>query len=331
MAKKTLGTLERVDLRNQWSDEAHDFTRWLATEPGLSLLGDTMGLELALVGQERRVGSFRADILAQVIGEDEEHYIVIENQLEETDHSHLGKLITYAAGLGAATIVWVAETFAEEHRQALDWLNENAGENLSFFGLQIDLWRIGDSVPAPQFKIVSSPNEWVRSLKADVATAELTVTKQDQLLFWEELRTYAQSNKSTLAFRKPRPQHWYTMAVGRAGFEIRFTHNSKKNQVGCNIVISLDNAKDAFDLLKKDRELIEAEIGNQLEWKRLDSKKESRIALYHPDLAIEDPQQREKARVWLYEMAEKFYQAFFGRIRALDMPGEDDIEVEETA
>jgi len=110
MLKPPLGKLEPVDLRQYWADEARDFTPWLASEEGLAVLGDTIGMELELVGQERRVGPFKADILARAadMGEDEDHLVIIENQLEKTNHDHLGKIIAYAAGLKASEVDSVA-------------------------------------------------------------------------------------------------------------------------------------------------------------------------------------------------------------------------------
>jgi hypothetical protein len=116
-----LGKLERVDLRDIWTSEASDFTPWLARERNLEILGDTLGIELELEAQEKAVGPFRADILCKDIATDS--WVLIENQLERTDHTHLGQLLTYASGLEAVTIVWIAARFTEEHRSTLDWLN----------------------------------------------------------------------------------------------------------------------------------------------------------------------------------------------------------------
>jgi len=137
-----LGRLERVDLRTVWANEAGAFTPWLAKEENLKLLGDTIGIELELEAQEKNVGPFRADILCRDTATDD--WVLIENQLERTDHGHLGQLLTYAAGLKAVTLVWVAQRFAEEHRAAIDWLNEITDESLNFFGLEVEAWRIGD-------------------------------------------------------------------------------------------------------------------------------------------------------------------------------------------
>src|SRR3954454_8795457 len=153
MNKPQLGRLQRVSVRDYWLDEAREFTPWLAQEENIALLGETIDLELEVEAQERNVGPFRADILCRdtITG----HFVLIENQLERTDHIHLGQLLTYAAGLEAVTIVWVARQFTEEHRAALDWLNGITNTTINFFGLEIELWRIGNSDLAPKFNAVS--------------------------------------------------------------------------------------------------------------------------------------------------------------------------------
>jgi hypothetical protein len=138
MSIKTLGRLQKVELREAWLSESRDFTPWLAQEENLNLLGEAIGIELELESQEKDVGPFRADILCKDTSTD--NWVLIENQLERTDHSHLGQLLTYAAGLNAVTIVWIAERFTEEHRATLDWLNERTDEKINLFGLEIELW-----------------------------------------------------------------------------------------------------------------------------------------------------------------------------------------------
>ena len=161
-AKTELGRLERVDLRKEWITEAQDFTPWLAQPENLAVLSQTLNMDLETAGQEESVGPFRADILCRNTLDDS--WALIENQLERTDHTHLGQLLTYAAGLQTVTVIWVAATFTDEHRAALDWLNDITDERFRFFGLEIELWRIGDSPAAPKFNIVSHPNQWTRSV-----------------------------------------------------------------------------------------------------------------------------------------------------------------------
>ncbi|WP_415714466.1 hypothetical protein [Roseibium sp.] len=181
MLSVELGNLERVELRDIWASEAADFTPWLARAENLSILGDTLNIDLELEAQEKSVGPFRADILCKDIGND--NWVLVENQLERTDHSHLGQLLTYASGLQAVTIVWIAAHFTDEHRSTLDWLNKITDESFRFFGLEVELWRIGDSPAAPKFNIVSKPNDWSRSVARAaraIDDAELSDIRQMQ-------------------------------------------------------------------------------------------------------------------------------------------------------
>ncbi len=157
-----LERLKKIDLRKAWKSEDQEFTPWLANEENLELLGDTIGIELELVAQEKDVGPFRADILCK--NTENESYVLIENQIEKTDHKHLGQLLTYASGLEAVTIIWIASKFTEEHRKSLDWLNEITDKRFKFFGLEIELFQIGDSPYAPRFNVISMPNNWGKSV-----------------------------------------------------------------------------------------------------------------------------------------------------------------------
>jgi len=171
MSDATLGRMKKVDVREVWKDEAGGFTPWLVKEDNLALLADTVGIELELEATEKDVGPFRADILCKDTVDG--HWVLIENQLEKTDHTHLGQLLTYAAGLKAVTIVWIAKHFTEEHRAALDWLNEITDDRFNFFGLEIELWKIGESPTAPKFNMACKPNEWT---KATPPVGEITET-----------------------------------------------------------------------------------------------------------------------------------------------------------
>ena len=155
-AAPVLGRLSRVDVREVWPSEAVGFTPWLAQEGNLRLLAETINMQLVLEAREKHVGLFRADILARDVHTG--HLVLIENQLERTDHGHLGQLLTYAAGLKAVSIVWVSTPFTDEYRAALDWLNEITNSGIAFYGLEMELWRIDDSAIAPKFNLVSKPN-----------------------------------------------------------------------------------------------------------------------------------------------------------------------------
>src|SRR6478736_369897 len=162
MNDTNLGRLEKVDLRQFWVKEHIDFTPWLARQENLKLLGETIGIELECEAQEKDVGLFRADILCKDSAN--ETWVLIENQLERTNHAHLGQLLTYASGLEAVTIIWIAARFTEEHRSTLDWLNKITDDSFRFFGLEVEFWRIGYSPAAPKFNIISKPNDWSHSV-----------------------------------------------------------------------------------------------------------------------------------------------------------------------
>jgi hypothetical protein len=272
MTPANLGRLQRVDLREAWSSEASDFTPWLAQEGNLKLLGDTIGIELELESQEKGVGPFRADILCKNTSDDT--WVLIENQLERTDHSHLGQLLTYAAGLNAVTIVWIAEHFTEEHRATMDWLNERTDEKINLFGLELELWRIGDSPIAPKFNVISQPNDWSRTVQqAAASSSDVSAHKQFQLRFWTAFKEYMDSEGSVVRCQKPLPQHWTNHAIGRSGAHlcsIISTWNSETNLKGSELRVELyldgPAAKEEFAELEKQKEAIERALGFPLTW-----------------------------------------------------------------
>src|SRR5262245_4847212 len=214
MAKEPLGRLEKINLRDYWSREATEFTPWLAEPENIRLLGETLRLDLEVDRTEADVGPFRADILCRDL--DSNTSVLIENQLERTDHTHLGQIITYASGLDAARIVWVAPTFTEEHRSALDWLNRVTGEHLHFFGVEVELWRIGNSPAAPRFNVVAKPNDWVKTVREKAsgggASAERATAYR---ALWDSLSAYLAQNNATFRI-KPTALNWVRVDFGRS-------------------------------------------------------------------------------------------------------------------
>ena len=158
---KQLGTITKVDLRDIWKSEPRNFSKWLASDEGLMLLSDAVDMTLELKETESSVGSFSVDIYAVDTASGSK--VIIENQLEDTDHGHLGKIITYAAGKDAQAVIWVVKHARDEHRQAIEWLNGHTDDEVAFFLVEIEVWRIGDSLPAPVFNVVERPNEWARA------------------------------------------------------------------------------------------------------------------------------------------------------------------------
>lgn len=325
-----LGRLKKVDLRDVWSKEAGDFTPWLAQDENLSLIGETIGLDLELEAQEKNVGPFRADILCRDTATDS--WVLIENQLERTDHTHLGQLLTYAAGLNAVTIVWVASRFAEDHRAALDWLNEVTGSNINFFGLEIELWRIGDSQVAPKFNLASKPNDWTKSTggQGSGPSTPLTDIQLLQREYWTALREYMVENNSVVKPTKPKAQHWMNMAIGRTKFKLRPFANMKEGRIGLGLIMTAPEAKSHFHLLLQESEQIEAEFGEPLEWRELPERKESQIMLHDKQADPNDRDDWPSQHAWLSENLEKFDSVFRTRIKQLDASTFDPQVAEET-
>lgn len=324
----TLGNLSRKSPREVWPTEHSDFTPWLAREENLKLLGDTIGLELELEAQEKEVGPFRADILCKDVATG--HWVLIENQLERTDHTHLGQLITYAAGLKAVTIIWIANPFTEEHRAALDWLNSVTGSELNFFGLEVELWQIGDSLAAPKFNLVSKPNDWSRSVSEASTRGELTESKQTQLKFWTQFRDFISSTDTGVRTTKPQPQHWMAMGIGRSGFDLNAvasfwnseTESWENNEVRVELVLHHKNAKEYFSKLKAEKDNIEKDLGCALIWH---SKPETKMCRIYDRRTIEnlhDSESWPEINAWLLKKLEDFRRVFTKRVKALPVHSE---------
>lgn len=314
-----LGTLESVDLKAVCTDEAGEFTPWLAKPENLARLSKELDMELEFEGVEVPVGPYRADIVATDNMSNER--VIIENQLDKTDHDHLGKIITYASGLSAKVIIWIAREFTEEHRKALDFINENANPKVRCYGLEIALFRIGKSAPAPSFKIVSYPNTFGSG--GGGGSSGFTETKALYLDFWAAFKDYCASAGTSLNLRKARPQHWYSIAVGRSKFQISLTASTMYKRIGCEIYMRGNNAKQAFKLLQQDKAAIEAATGS-LEWQELPDGKDCRIVLFHTGLDPTEKAQWNEAFAWLKKEAETFHKAFSQRIKALPIEDEGD-------
>lgn len=319
-----LGTLCRVDVRDAWQSEATDFTPWLALAPNLQLLGETIGLQLELEAVERNVGPFRADILCKEVGSD--RWILIENQLEKTDHTHMGQLITYAAGLDAVTIVWIASEFRPEHRAALDWLNSVTGTDIHFFGMEVELWKIGASALAPKFNVVCQPNDWSKTVKLDpVIDLGKSETQKLQLRFWTAFREHLERQSSTLRPPKASARNWMSFAMGSSGFSIAalcsFWNNASnewnKGELRAEFNLIGDKAKSTYPQLEAEKSAIEAELGRPLIWNTTGGI----IRLqFRRDADLEDESQWPQYFAWLQEHLEQLNRTFRSRIAQLTAP-----------
>ncbi|MBT5342708.1 DUF4268 domain-containing protein [Candidatus Woesearchaeota archaeon] len=310
------GKLSKVDLREGWKHEAYDFTTWLAKEENLKLLGDAIDIELEMVETEASVGKYNSDILAKEANS--EKVVLIENQLEPTDHDHLGKLITYASGHEAKMIIWICKRVNDEHKSAIEWLNRKTDEDTHFFAIELELWKIGESLSAPHFKIIESPNDWAKTIKQAVKNEQLTETKLAQLNYWKEFQDFATKKGSVLSFRKARPRHWYNFSLGSSHAHVTLTVDSRKNLITCGVYINSSkfDPKSIMDKLEERKEEIESDLGIESGWYRMNKFCQVKIEK-KADFTDEDDQKQQFT--WLIENAEKFAKVFNKWLKTIDL------------
>ena len=271
-----LGRLEEVDIRELWKHEQYDFSEWLSKEENIEMLSDEIGLTLTDINKEVFVGSYRCDLVAK----DETTGIkaIIENQMEATNHDHLGKIITYASGLDANIVIWIVKEAREEHKSAIEWLNNKTIKDISFFLIEIRAYKIGDSLPAPKFVIIEKPNDFVKTANLSTDSGELSKAQSERLNFWNIFNETLISRNKPFNVRKATTDHWYDVALGTSEAHISITLVNKTNSIGIEVYIN-DNKK-LFDKLFLESEEIENKLGFSMDWQRLDNKKASRIIYY---------------------------------------------------
>lgn len=313
-----LGKKGKVNLREVWPNEATDFTPWLAEN--LSLLGETLGLDLELQTREAPVGEFSLDILAREVGTDRP--VVIENQLEDTDHGHLGQILTYASGYDASVIVWIAKSFRDEHRETLDWLNHRTGEDTEFFGIEIELWKIDDSKPAPNFKLVATPNQWSKQAASRVQTTG-DVSERDEryrAFFQELIDTLKEEHSFTRSNAWYHSSHFFSTGhATRVRWRANFARN---NEVRVEVYIDhkdKDWNKQLFDNLAEDKERIESSLQEPLDWDRKDEYRASCIAAVRAGSIDDDQETLNEIQSWMVEHLLKFKDVFGPMLDELDV------------
>lgn len=271
-----LGKLKEVDIRTVWAHEQYNFSKWLANEENIKELGDELNLALTDVETEKFVGNYRCDILCkdEITGK----VVLIENQLEATNHDHLGKIITYASGLDAAVVVWIVASARQEHASAIEWLNKHTSDDLSFFLIEVHAYTIGNSEPAPMFKIIEQPNDFAKSVKAISKNSELSVAQQKRLEFWTQLNEVLEQRGKPFNKRKATTDHWYSVAMGSSECSISIDLVNKEHKIRVGVWVA-DN-KELYDHFYAHKEEIEASCGFELYWDRLDDKKASLACAY---------------------------------------------------
>ncbi|UPV72723.1 DUF4268 domain-containing protein [Halorussus limi] len=314
----SFASLTSQDVRDYWEHEEREFTPWLAEEivaEDSSELENVLGLDLEVIEREKSVGKYNVDIFARVI--DDGRNVVIENQLNDSDHDHLGKAIAYAAGVDADIIVWVAPRFNDEHRDAVQWVNENSREGVDLFAIRLEVWRIEDSPPAVRLNPVEKPSEWKE--KAKRREGELSETKQLQEEFWTEFRNRIQASSSPLRARKPKPRHYYSNPIGKSGYHISFGIYWKEQDLRLELIIK-DN-EEAFQGLKSEKEAIESELRTDVEWveprETRGGNMRSNIRVAR-EADIENREQWDEYFDWMLEYGKRFHDVFPERLRQID-------------
>lgn len=331
-----LGRFERVALRDAWPTEDENFTPWLAHPDNIRLLGIALEIELEVEAVEHWVGPFRADILARANDESDDHRVVIENQFGRTNHGHLGQILTYLAGIeGARSVVWIAETIQPDHRAAIDWLNANTSEDFSFFAIEVELWRIGNSQVAPRFSVIASPNDWTRNAKEgtrEVARGALTDLRRMRQDYWASLTEFLRNKKAGLQMRRLRTGPGYPFTTGRSGCVVSARLDVENKRIGVALILRTAD-RFIFHGLRDHKEVIEREIGEALDWQENSGGRKPRIAVYKRDADPADTGQWPEQHAWMLEKLERFRAAFVPRLKSLPFASsaeaEDDDEASE--
>lgn len=303
-----LGKLEPVDPRSIWQHEAGDFTPWLLGNA--DRLAQALGIELELEAAEHPIGGYKLDLVGRDITNDA--VLIVENQLEGTDHSHLGQVLTYAAGTSASTIVWIATAFRPEHRQALDWLNENTGEQVHFFGIEIQVVKIGDSPNAPLFNIVVQPNDWQKQVRAATQPGAISERGILYLQFWERLLAQVKTDHPHWSnARKASPDSWIEMKSPIKGCRVSQSF-AQGDRLRHELYIDTgdsDRNLEIFGKLRGQQAELEHAYGRPLTWEELPTRRACRIADYKAGCKITEEGRFEEFIDWFVDAGSRLRQA----------------------
>lgn len=266
-----IGKLEKLDLRYIWKNEATDFTVWI--EDNIDHLSEFLGFELEVLEREKKVGSFSIDLLAQTSNGEK---VIIENQLEKTDHTHLGQIITYFTNLDAKCVIWIAKEIRQEHANAINWLNEFTG--ISFYLIQVEAYRIGQSEPAPYFKLVCKPDEEMKAIGTEIK--DLSDRGKFNIQFWESMMDKCKGRLDHFCNKKASKYHFHQGSAGRGGFLFVFIASRK----GYGIELYIDSGEEDKNLaylreLEGSKSEIENGLGKSLSWEELSEKRACRVRL----------------------------------------------------
>lgn len=306
-----LGHLIPVKPRDVWPNEAKDFTPWLLGNG--ERLAEALGIELELTAIEHPVGGYSLDVIGRDLTNDA--VLMVENQLEGTDHTHLGQVLTYAAGTGAATIVWIATSFRDEHRQALDWLNEMTGEEVHFFGVQVGVVRIGDSSPAPLFEVVAKPNDWQKRVRSITRAGTTTERGEKYRSFWTLYLDRLNETRPSWGHRStPQPANWMGFVGPFRGTQLIPSFAAGKRlrhelYIDCG---DGDLNTAVFNALLARRQQIEATYGSELDFDAMEGKRACRIADYRPESVIDREHEWSDYLDWMFAAGDRLRNSLAG-------------------
>ncbi|MDZ4197349.1 MAG: DUF4268 domain-containing protein [Candidatus Izemoplasmatales bacterium] len=300
-----LGKIHKLNLRDIWKHEALDFSQWLAKPENIQYLNETIGLSLVDIQTERNVGGFKCDIVCR--DEFTERIVIIENQLESSNHDHLGKIITYASGLDASVIIWIVKNAREEHASAIEWLNAHTDSSISFFLIQIEIIQIGDSSPAPQFRMIEEPNEYNKNMKRTIRENRNSESDINKFEFWTIFNEVLNEG-GDFNVRKASVDHWYDFTIGTSKCYLVSELFNKDKRIRISMYIPDD--KELFSVFYLNKEAIERSIGVELVWEIQDSKKSCRIFSYINDFSFSKPEKYIELSNSMIDLLSKYRMAF---------------------
>ncbi len=307
------GELKKVPLRKIWLHEADDFTPWL--EENIEALGDALGLRLEVTNREAPIGDFSLDLLAKDL--DSLRTVIIENQFAQTNHDHLGKLLTYAAGSDASTVIWISEEVRDEHRQALEWLNQKTGIDTQFFAVVVEVLRIDDSKPAFNFKPVVFPNEWQKSRRQKSSTSILSKNESKYKRYFQQLIDELRENHDFIGVRRALPRSWCDFSSSFPGICYRASFVSPSRAYAAVYIESdvQEETQTIFDALAERKAEITSEFGGQLKWEPRIGQKCSIISISCDGVIETSDSELEEIREWHIENLLKLKEVFTPEIK----------------
>ena len=311
-----IGKIRKVPLRELWEREDKNFTVWLSKN--IEHLNEKLDFDISIDNTEERAGPFKVDL----VGTDDRNNrkIIIENQLEKTDHTHLGQILTYLVNLEAKIAIWITSKPVQEHVRAIDWLNENSPSDFAFYLIQVEAIRIEpNEISAPLFTIVTGPTEEAKEIGQEKKEyAQRHILRKE---FWTKLLEKAKTKTRLYDNISPNIYSWIGTTAGKRGINYNFSIGNKYAR--CEIYIdsgkdSEDLSKIRFDKLKDNKEEIEEKLGKQLKWERLESKRASRISFEFEKGSLKEKESWDEIQEEMIDMMIKIEGVFKDYIKNLN-------------